>query len=76
MVKGKKNLTSVFGEQFLQFKNKPKEAIVFLRKVKRGECIAALHRDDIGDVDIVWGEVTDEKKHLGFGLAHIIDKHV
>lgn len=71
----KKDLTGVFGEQFLQFKNKPKEAILFLKKQKRGECIAALHRDDIGDIDIVWGEVTDANKHLGFGLAHIIDKH-
>ena len=28
-----------------------------------------------GDIDIVWGEVTDPIKHRGFGLSHIIDKH-
>lgn len=47
----------------------------FLRKKKGGECIAALYRHDVGDIDIVWGEVTDPIKHKGFGLAHIIDKH-
>ena len=29
----------------------------------------------MGDVDIVWGEVTDPIKHKGYGLAHIVDKH-
>ena len=47
----------------------------FLREKKNGECIAALYRSDIGDIDIVWGEITDPIKHKGYGLAHIIDKH-
>ena len=64
-----------FGPIFTQFRGKPKEAIKFLRQQKQGECIASLHRDDIGDIDIVWGEVTDTIKHRGFGLSHIIDKH-
>ena len=64
-----------FGPIYTQFKGKPKEAIKFLRQQQKGECIAALHRDDIGDIDIVWGEVTDTIKHRGFGLSHIIDKH-
>ena len=64
-----------FGPIYRQFEKKPKEAIKFLRKIKDGECIAALHRNDIGDIDIVWGKVTDSVKHKGFGLAHIIDKH-
>ena len=64
-----------FGPIFTQFKGKPKEAIRFLRQQQTGECIASLHRDDIGDIDIVWGEVTDPVKHKGFGLSHIIDKH-
>ena len=65
----------VFGPIFTQFKGKPKDAIRFLRQQQEGECIASLHRDDIGDIDIVWGEVTDPIKHRGFGLSHIIDKH-
>ena len=64
-----------FGPIFTQFKGKPKEAIIFLRQQRKGECIASLYRDDIGDIDIVWGEVTDPIKHRGFGLSHIIDKH-
>lgn len=64
-----------FGPIFTQFRGKPKEAIKFLMQQKRGECIASLHRDDIGDIDIVWGEVADPIKHKGFGLSHIIDKH-
>lgn len=48
-----------FGPIYTQFKGKPKEAIKFLKEQKQGECIASLHRDDIGNIDIVWGEVTD-----------------
>jgi hypothetical protein len=45
-----------------QFKGKPKEAIKFLREQQKGECIASLHRDDIGDIDIVWGKFDLRKK--------------
>lgn len=67
--------TGKFGPVYRQFAGKPREAIKFLRMMQYGECIAALYRSDIGDIDIVWGEVTDPIKHKGFGLAHIIDKH-
>ena len=40
---------------------------------QEGECIAALYRSDIGDIDIVWGENNSNNK--GFGLKHIIEKH-
>ena len=67
--------TGKYGPLYRQFAGKPKEAIRFLREKMNGECIAALHRSDIGDIDIVWGEVSDPIKHRGYGLAHIIDKH-
>ena len=67
--------TGKYGPVYRQFAGKPKEAIRFLRERMDGECIAALHRSDIGDIDIVWGEVSDPIKHRGYGLAHIIDKH-
>lgn len=70
----KSNIIAAFGEQFTQFKHKPKEAIKYLKKVKCGECIAALYRSDIGDIDIVWGE-NEPKTNKGFGLKHIIEKH-
>ena len=67
--------TGEFGPIYRQFEGKPQEAIKFLRKMQTGECINALHRDDIGYISIVWGEVTDPIKHKGYGLSHIIDKH-
>lgn len=59
---------------YRQFKHKPKEAIKWLKKVKRGECPAALYRSDIGDIDIIWGE-NNPKTNKGYGLKHIIEKH-
>ena len=56
-----------YGESFTQFKGKPKQAIEHLLKVRRGYVPGAFHRDDIGDIDLVWGN-----KH--YGLKHI-EKH-
>ncbi len=63
-----------FGPIYTQFKNKPKEAIIFLKKKKAGECVKALYRDEIGYVDIIWGE-NDPKTNKGYGLKHILEKH-
>ena len=68
------NNVGEFGEQFTQFRYKPKEAIKHLKRVKHGECISALYRNEIGDIDIVWGE-NDPKTNKGYGLKHIIEKH-
>lgn len=62
-----------FGPIYTQFKDKPKLAIKHLMKVQDGECVNALHREDIGYIDIVWGE--NDKKNKGFGLKHIVEKH-
>ena len=60
-----------FGPIYTQFEGKPKEAIKHLKKTQKGECLKALHRDDIGYVDIVWGTGGEE----GYGLCHIIEQH-
>ncbi len=65
--------TTGHGERYTQFYHKPKEAIKHLKRVKQGECIAALHRTDIGDIDIIWGE-NDPKTNKGYGLKHIMKK--
>jgi hypothetical protein len=62
-----------FGTIYCQFEKEPKKAIKHLMKVKEGECINALYRNDIGFIDIVWGE--NDKNNKGFGLKHIIEKH-
>lgn len=66
-----------FGTIYTQFKNRPKEAIKHLKKVKEGECVNALYRKEIGYVDIIWGVPGTKKNDYldGFGLAHIIAKH-
>lgn len=58
----------VFGNIYDQFKGKFKEAISFLKQIKEGEAIAAIHHKDIGDISIVWG---NEKA----GLEKILRKH-
>ncbi|MDR0437900.1 MAG: hypothetical protein LBH22_06310 [Bacteroidales bacterium] len=62
-----------FGPIYTQFKNKPKNAIKHLKKVKNGECLNALYREEIGFVDIVWGK--NDENNRGYGLKHIIEKH-
>ena len=62
-----------FGTIYPQFQNKPKEAIRLLIKRCEGECINALFRDDIGYIDIIWGE--NDQNNKGYGLKHIIEKH-
>ena len=65
-----------FGPIYTQFKNKPKEAIQWLKKQKKGECVNALYREDIGYVDMVWGVAEDLTNGTkGYGLAHIISEH-
>jgi hypothetical protein len=63
--------TGDFGPIYRQFEKKPKEAILFLKKQKKGECVNALYREDIGYVDVVWGVGGKS----GYGLCHIIEKH-
>ena len=63
-----------FGPIYSQFKGKPKQAIKHLKKVRKGEALKVFYRDEIGFVDLVWGE-NDPKSNKGFGLKHIIEKH-
>ena len=65
---------SRFGFVYDQFRGKAREAFDFLRKEKSGYLRGVFHRDDIGDIDLVWGD--SPTRHSGKGLAHIIRKHV
>ena len=58
-----------FGDIYDAFKGKVKEAFDFLLKHKEGDLLGVFHREDIGDIDLVWG-------NEDMGLAHILDKHV
>ena len=64
----------IFGPIYDQFQCQPKLAIKHLLKVQNGECPKALYREDIGFIDIVWGE-NDPMTNKGYGLKHIVEKH-
>jgi len=66
--------TGDFGEVYDQFKGKPKEAVDFLVKKKGGDLLGVFHRDEVGDIDLVWGE--SHNPYRGKGLSHIIRKHI
>ena len=66
---------SVFGESYEGYYH---SGIKAMRKViaeKAGQVTGAFNHKELGDIDVVWGKVTDSKLHKGFGLAHILDKH-
>ncbi|HEF6240694.1 TPA: hypothetical protein SAR66_001633 [Campylobacter jejuni] len=64
-----------FGENYTEYYHDGKGALQKLLIEKQGQVAGAFHRKDLGDIDLIWGEVTDKIKHKGYGLAHIIDKH-
>ncbi len=58
-------LKHLLGEEFKGYKGQ--DAVDKLLKEKRGHVKGAFHRDDIGDIDLFWGN-----DHLG--LQHIIKR--
>ena len=59
----------VFGDIYNQFKGKAKEAFNFLISRKSGDLTGVFHRNEIGDIDLVWGDKNG-------GLEHILEKHI
>ena len=43
-------------------------------KKYQGQVAGAFYKEGLGYIDVIWGEITDPKKHEGYGLAHILDK--
>ncbi|WP_233705673.1 putative barnase/colicin E5 family endoribonuclease [Helicobacter felis] len=56
-----------FGENFSEFAGKGKEAVAKLLREQRGQVAGAFYREDLGYIDLVWG---DSKK----GLVHILER--
>ncbi|WP_346265325.1 hypothetical protein [Helicobacter suis] len=66
-----------FGTNFEQFYHDPKGAIAKLLETKEGQVAGAFYREDLGDIDLVWGEIRDQKGNLqGYGLSKIVEKHL
>ena len=58
-----------FGDVYNQFQGNAQEAFAFLKEKRSGDILGVFRRDDVGNIDVVWGD-------KGGGLSHIIDKHV
>ncbi|WP_199767473.1 PBECR2 nuclease fold domain-containing protein, partial [Helicobacter bizzozeronii] len=56
-----------FGENFKEFELKGAQAVAKLLQEQRGQVAGAFYREDLGYIDLVWG---DSKK----GLAHILER--
>ena len=68
--------TAEFGKNYAEFYRKGQEAIQKLMAEKQGQVAGAFHRKELGDIDLVWGEVEGKGKEAkGYGLAKIIEKH-
>ncbi|TQR42954.1 hypothetical protein DMB95_00185 [Campylobacter sp. MIT 12-8780] len=70
-------LNEDFGTNYAEFYHKPIEAFHKLKSEQSGQVAGAFERKDLGDIDLVWGEVwRDEKGQIqGFGLSKILQKH-
>ena len=65
-----------FGENYAEYYRDGVGAIEKLLGEKKGQVAGAFHREELGDIDLVWGEVTGSGKEAkGWGLAKIIEKH-
>ena len=58
---------SEFGENYPQYYHKPQEAIAHLLETKEGQVAGAFYKEELGDIDVVWGD-----SH--FGLQHILER--
>lgn len=63
-----------FGNIYNQFHGNAKAAIEFLKKVRGGEAVGALHHKDIGDIDLVWGKEGTGHSD-GYGLSKLVKYH-
>lgn len=57
------------GNVYTSFKGRPKAAFWFLINRQEGDARAVYTREDIGDIDLIWG---DENS----GVRHILVKHI
>ena len=66
-----------FGQNFSEFKGQGAKAVEKVLQERSGQVQGAFHRDDLGEIDVVWGEVQGSGKEAkGWGLAKIIEKHL
>lgn len=65
-----------FGTNYAEFYHDGIGAFNKIKAEKSGQVSGAFHRDDLGDIDLVWGAIKDENgKVQGYGLSKIVVKH-
>ena len=65
-----------FGTNYAEFYHDGIGAFNKIKAEKSGQVAGAFHRDDLGDIDLVWGVIKDENgKVQGYGLSKIVVKH-
>ncbi|WP_267891563.1 putative barnase/colicin E5 family endoribonuclease, partial [Helicobacter bizzozeronii] len=66
-----------FGQHFKEFEGKGAQAVAKLLQEKRGQVAGAFYREDLGHIDLVWGNVEGKgNKATGWGLSKILEKHL
>ena len=63
-----------FGTNYAEFYHDGANAIKKLLTERQGQVAGAFERQELGDIDLVWGEV--DKKLNGYGLSKIEAKHL
>ena len=63
------------GHNYAEYEGMEQAAVNHLLETKNGQVRGAFFRYDTGPIDVVWGKVFDSKRHTGYGIAHILDKH-
>ena len=70
------NITPIaeFGTNYAENYRDGANAIAKVLRERQGQVAGAFYKEGLGDIDLVWGEITDATNHKGFGLSHILDK--
>ena len=64
-----------FGTNYAEFYRDGQGAVKKLLAEKQGQVAGAFYRQDLGDIDLIWGKSSGANDKGAYGLAHIIDKH-
>ncbi|ULQ47391.1 hypothetical protein JN531_003700 [Flagellatimonas centrodinii] len=66
-----------FGPIFSEYRHNAGGAVDRLMRERTGEALAALQHEQVGDIDLVWGEEGSPERDYedGFGIAKISRKH-
>lgn len=67
-----------FGKNYTEYYHNPQGAVNKLLQEQNGQVAGAFYRDDLGDIDLVWGNTSIDNlgEAKGYGLSKILAKHL